>query len=108
MSGTSLDAIDVALCLRDQHRFVQMAGIAIELDPSLRQQLLTICNDKQVTLQILGEVDHQFALACAEAVTKLLNKENMSADKIPAIGFVTPAKVNSTTVIRRNSQTYNP
>ena len=86
MSGTSLDAIDVALCLRDEHRFIQIAGIAIELAPSLRQQLLTICNDKQVTLQILGEVDHQFALACAEAVTTLLNRENISVDKITAIG----------------------
>ena len=86
MSGTSLDAIDVALCQRNESGFVQIAGIAVELPSSLREQLLTICNEKQVTLQILGEVDHQFALACSEAVNTLLVNEKITADKIAAIG----------------------
>lgn len=86
MSGTSLDAIDVALCQRNESGFVQIAGIAVDLPSLLREQLLTICNEKQVTLQILGEVDHQFALACAEAVNTLLVNEKITADKITAIG----------------------
>lgn len=86
MSGTSLDAIDVALCERNEFGFVQIAGLAIDLAPQLRQQLLTICNDKQVTLQTLGEVDHQFALACAQAVNTLLQNENINATEVTAIG----------------------
>ena len=86
MSGTSLDAIDVALCQRNSTGFVQKSGIAIDLAPPLRQQLLTICNEKQVTLQTLGEVDHQFALACAQAVNELLKTENINANEVTAIG----------------------
>jgi len=72
MSGTSLDAIDVALCQRSEDGgFIQKAGIAVSLASPLREALLTICNEKQVTLQTPGEVDHQFALACAEAVNSL-------------------------------------
>lgn len=86
MSGTSLDAIDVALCQRNEFGFVQKAGCAIDLAPQLRQQLLTICNEKQATLQTLGEVDHQFALACAQAVNTLLQNENIDASEVMAIG----------------------
>ena len=86
MSGTSLDAIDVALCQRNTAGFIQIAGIAIDLEPQLRQQLLTICNDKKVTLQTLGEVDHRFALACAQAVTTLLKKTSIHAQQVTAIG----------------------
>jgi len=86
MSGTSLDAIDVALCQRQQTGFVQIAGMAVTLPEQLREELLTICNDKQVTLQTLGEVDHRFALACAEAVNSLLTKQNIKANEVVAIG----------------------
>ncbi|TEW52766.1 anhydro-N-acetylmuramic acid kinase [Psychromonas algicola] len=86
MSGTSLDAIDVALCQRQQTGFVQIAGIAVTLPEQLREELLTICNDKQVTLQTLGEVDHRFALACAEAVNTLLENQNIQTNEVVAIG----------------------
>jgi len=87
MSGTSLDAIDVALCQRSEDSgFIQKAGIAVSLASPLREALLTICNEKQVTLQTLGEVDHQFALACAEAVNSLLNSEQIKANEVTAIG----------------------
>ncbi|MEG3754856.1 anhydro-N-acetylmuramic acid kinase [Psychromonas arctica] len=86
MSGTSLDAIDVALCERNEGSFVQKAGTAIELTPDLRQKLLSICNEKHASLHQLGEVDHQFAVACAEAVNSLLKSENVQASSISAIG----------------------
>jgi len=86
MSGTSLDAIDVALCQRIDSGFMQIAGIAVDLPTQLREKLLTICNDKQVTLQTLGEVDHQFALACAQAVNRLLAEQQISTEQVVAIG----------------------
>ncbi|MDN2664079.1 anhydro-N-acetylmuramic acid kinase [Psychromonas sp. 14N.309.X.WAT.B.A12] len=86
MSGTSLDAIDVALCERNEEGFIQIAGTAIELAPELRQQLLSICNEKHASLHQLGEVDHQFAVACAQAVNSLLKNENIQATSVSAIG----------------------
>ena len=53
---------------------------------SLRQRLLIICDEKEVTLQTLGEVDHQFALACAEGINTLLKNENINPNNVTAIG----------------------
>jgi anhydro-N-acetylmuramic acid kinase len=86
MSGTSLDAIDVVIAQRSAAGFKQIAGFAPELPESLRLALLKICQDKQVTLQTLGEVDHQFALACAAAVNQLLELNQIQASQITAIG----------------------
>ncbi|MFT6925437.1 MAG: anhydro-N-acetylmuramic acid kinase [Psychromonas sp.] len=86
MSGTSLDGIDVAIAQRTEHGFVQIAAAAPALDNNLRQQILTICQDKKVELQTLGEVDFQFACACAQAVNQLLEDNQFSAAQIEAIG----------------------
>ena len=86
MSGTSLDAIDVVIAQRTTAGFKQIAGAAFPLPENLRKQLLIICRDKQVDLLTLGEVDHLFALACAEAVNQLLNEYHFSAKQILAIG----------------------
>lgn len=86
MSGTSLDAIDVVLCQRQQQGFQQIAGNAVPLPTTLRQQLLTICSDKHVSLQTLGEVDQHFAICCAEAINLLLNKQKITAKEVSAIG----------------------
>ena len=86
MSGTSLDAIDVVIAQRTEQGLQQIAGYAPAMPEILRQQLLTICTDKSVDLQTLGEVEHLFALTCADAVTQLLKQENIQASEISAIG----------------------
>ena len=86
MSGTSLDAIDVVVAERTHQGFEFVAGDAPDLSPFLRAELLKICQDKQVGLQTLGEIDHQFALACAQAVNELLADNNIPADCILAMG----------------------
>ncbi|WP_372881676.1 anhydro-N-acetylmuramic acid kinase [Psychromonas sp.] len=86
MSGTSLDAIDVVIARRTATAFKQIAGTAVPLTPNLRQKLLTICRDKQVDLQTLGEVDFQFADACAKVVNQLLANNQLDATQICAIG----------------------
>lgn len=86
MSGTSLDAIDVVIAQRTEQGLQQVAGIAPTMPDLLREQLLDICANKQVDLQTLGEVDHLFALTCAEAVNQLLKKANINASQISAIG----------------------
>lgn len=86
MSGTSLDAIDVVIAERTSHGFKQIGGYAPDITPFLRTQLLKICHKKHVDLQSLGVIDHQFALACAEAVHQLLEKHHISSKMIIAIG----------------------
>jgi len=86
MSGTSLDAIDVVIAQRTEQGLKQVAGIAPAMPDVLRQQLLRICTDKKVDLQTLGEVDHLFALTCADVVNQLLKKANIDASQITAIG----------------------
>lgn len=86
MSGTSLDALDISICQSQTEGFIQIAGSAVALPQSLREALLKICQEKQVTLQTLGEVDHQFAQFCALAINELLNAEQIPASQISAIG----------------------
>lgn len=86
ISGTSLDAIDVVIAQRTEQGLQQVAGFAPELPSLLRTQLLRICTEKHVDLQTLGEVDHLFALTCADAVNQLLQKSKLNASKISAIG----------------------
>ena len=86
MSGTSLDAIDVVIARRSADGFKQIAGYAADLPAHLRGQLLKICHDKQVDLLTLGEVDHLFAVTCADAVKQLLNNAGIAAGQISAIG----------------------
>ena len=86
MSGTSLDGLDVVIAQRTETGFVQIAGIAPALPETLRIQLLTICQDKHVDLQTLGEADHFFGLTCAKAINAILRDNNISAQQISAIG----------------------
>ncbi|MCP5080047.1 MAG: anhydro-N-acetylmuramic acid kinase [Psychromonas sp.] len=86
MSGTSLDAIDVVIAQRTEQGFLQVAGFAPIMPITLRESLLKICADKHVDLQTLGEVDHYFALNCADAVNQLLKDNNFSSSQISAIG----------------------
>lgn len=86
MSGTSLDAIDVALCQRTATGFQQIAGLACNLNEDLRSELLKICREKQIDLLTLGEIEQQFSLACVDAVNSLLQDNSIKAEQICAIG----------------------
>lgn len=86
MSGTSLDGIDIALVDIKKHSIKLIASDIYIIPESLRQNLLMICQQKQVTLQQLGEVDHQLGLVYAETVNKFINKYQIDKNKICAIG----------------------
>lgn len=87
MSGTSLDAIDVALIETsptDQPKLIayHTAEFAVEL----HNALILLIRSQQCQLSQLGELDIQLGLAYADAISHLLNSLNMSASQVDGIG----------------------
>lgn len=86
LSGTSIDAIDLAL--------VAMKGEHIELlhcyshpfPPALQQRLQNLCTPQSNELVAFGLADRDFSLIASQAVTKLLTQSGYTANDICAIG----------------------
>ncbi|PMJ89781.1 anhydro-N-acetylmuramic acid kinase [Vibrio sp. 10N.261.55.A7] len=86
MSGTSMDGVDTAL--------VRILGNEIELlehdeypmPETLKNDLLNICIGQQTDLKTVGEIDHQLGNLFSEAVLQLLDKSDISASDVTAIG----------------------
>ena len=85
MSGTSLDGIDVALCEIDQKSCKLVASNVEPFDTLLKKDILLAINGT-TTLKQVGEIDQRLALSFAQAVNVLLEKENLKAEEIVAIG----------------------
>ncbi|MHB1220644.1 MAG: anhydro-N-acetylmuramic acid kinase [Gammaproteobacteria bacterium] len=86
MSGTSADGIDAALIDfgSDQPRLMGTHYIAYS--DSLRQRILALCQPGENEIQRLGELDVLLGKEFALAVKQLLQKSNISAEQIKAIG----------------------
>lgn len=86
MSGTSADGIDAVLADFSQTQPHLLATHYTPYTPALRQQVLDLCKPGENEIHRLGELDILLAKAFAEAVSALLAKANISADKVAAIG----------------------
>ena len=87
MSGTSLDAIDVALIETsptDQPKLI--AHHTAEFAVEMLNALTVLIRSQQCQLSQLGELDIQLGLAYADAINHLLNSLNMSAAQVDGIG----------------------
>lgn len=87
MSGTSLDAIDVALIETsptDQPKLI--AHHTAEFAVEMLNALTVLIRSQQCQLSQLGELDIQLGLAYADAIDHLLNSLNMSAAQVDGIG----------------------
>jgi anhydro-N-acetylmuramic acid kinase len=86
ISGTSADAIDVALVAFDpQPRLV--AALAAPYPPALRPRVLTLAREKaEINLDELGSLDTELGHAFADAALALLEREQISPDAIHALG----------------------
>lgn len=85
MSGTSLDGVDLALVdFSSSPRIVNTHFVPMPV--SLKAQLSEIVKKGQVSLQLLGEIDHRLALLYAESVNELLAQNALSPSHILAIG----------------------
>lgn len=85
MSGTSMDAVDAALVQIDAQGLILEAHYSLPIPNSLRTRLLTVSHSETWPADELANLDITFAEHCAEAITTLLSKANVGADKITAI-----------------------
>ncbi|MGX3021676.1 anhydro-N-acetylmuramic acid kinase [Ursidibacter sp. B-7004-1] len=86
MSGTSLDGVDLALMDFAQTPPTLIASDFTSMPKPLRLTIGEIVKKGKVTLQQLGEVDHQLGLLYAECINQFLAKLGLKASQIEAIG----------------------
>lgn len=87
MSGTSMDGIDAALVNFENDTPQLIQHHSHPLPQTLRNNLLKLSlNTPDICLDMLGEADAELGNTFADAVLELLNKSNIPANKIKAIG----------------------
>jgi len=86
MSGTSLDAIDVAIVEYESHYPKLIASHSQALPAALRETLLSLNKSRAGEIKRMAIADVQWAEQAAKAVNELLTKTNLIADDISAIG----------------------
>jgi len=85
MSGTSLDAIDIALCKDTKSSFKLEYALTYPLDRDLKGDILKIINEK-ITIREVGQIDYRLAIEFSKGVKELLQKTKLSPNDIRAIG----------------------
>ncbi len=86
MSGTSVDAIDVALVKINDNRCEFIAGYEAEFTASIKQQIITLCTNQHTSLSDLGQLTVALSHDYAKAVTQFLKQQKLEASDIVAIG----------------------
>lgn len=86
MSGTSLDGVDVVLAAIDDTMVAQQASLTFPIPLPLKEGILGICQGQELTLSQLGRLDTQLGKLFADAVLALMDREQLIADDIVAIG----------------------
>lgn len=86
ISGTSADAIDVALARFDPQPQL-LAALAAPYPAALRPRVLTLAREKaEINLDELGSLDVELGHAFADAALALLQREGIAPERIHALG----------------------
>ncbi|EMH4160929.1 anhydro-N-acetylmuramic acid kinase [Pluralibacter gergoviae] len=86
MSGTSLDGVDVVLAAIDDNVVAQQASLSYPVPLVIKEAILAICQGQQLTLSQFGQLDTRLGHLFADAVTALMNQEQLAASDVVAIG----------------------
>ncbi len=87
MSGTSMDAVDCALVdLGNKPKDYLLDFINVDIPAMLKSNLQSLCHEQLVSLRLLGETDSAIAELFASAAMAILEKNQISAHQIRAIG----------------------
>ncbi len=86
MSGTSLDGIDVALCLIDAKSCKLIASEEYPFPEALKAHIFSVIGG-QTTLSEIGEIDHVLGVQFAAAINAFLVRHDIKKDRIGAIGL---------------------
>lgn len=86
MSGTSMDGIDSTVVSFENEKPKLIGTHATPISTELKSTLLTLCQGKQIEIQLLGETDTQLGLLFSENILQLLKKTGISASDVIAIG----------------------
>ncbi|MDG2090895.1 MAG: anhydro-N-acetylmuramic acid kinase [Gammaproteobacteria bacterium] len=86
MSGTSMDAVDCVLAdLSDSMQVIDF--INVDIPASLKQNILDLCQESgENQIKALGETDIALGKLFASSVISLLEKNQINAEQIQAIG----------------------
>lgn len=86
MSGTSVDALDVALCrFKPEIEIVATADYAFPVE--LRQRINRACLDEPIKLDEFLLLERDYSQFVASSVTSFLTEHTLEPDSIRAIGF---------------------
>lgn len=85
MSGTSLDAVDVAL-VEFSSKVQILTCYQHPFPTDIRQEILALAQGKLTTLAAIGILDHRLGLLFSEAVLAMLGTHNINPERIRAIG----------------------
>lgn len=86
MSGTSLDAIDVALIAMQGEQPSLVASHEHPLTDTLRQDILALCQPGEEEIRRAGLLHLALGHVFAEAVLRLMTQQRLAAEQIVAIG----------------------
>jgi len=87
MSGTSMDGIDTALVEFSDNNIKLVSSQSHSITQPLKDKLKLLSLDSaDASIDMLGETDTELGLVFANAVNNLLEKSNIKAEQITAIG----------------------
>jgi len=86
MSGTSIDAIDAVLVDFGENTPKLIKTLNFPIPDSLRTELQALCQPGENEIERLGHADTELGKLFADAVDQLINKSNLAAENILAIG----------------------
>jgi len=86
MSGTSIDAVDAALCSISGKKISTLSSHSLDIPSKLKQLILDLCAPGPNEIFRLMEASNQFAVLTAKVINELLLLQKLTPTDIRAIG----------------------